>query len=65
MDHPKGFADLENRVWDITKGTQKETERWKKKKKKKNSVLGDMDNRISSFKFLYFSLKVIKLINEE
>lgn len=60
MDHPKGFADLENRVWDITRGTQKETERWKKKKKE----LEDMENRISSFNFLYDSLKVRKLINE-
>lgn len=61
MDHPKGFADLENRVWDITRGTQKETERWKRKKKKE---LEDMENRISSFNFLYDSLKVRKLINE-
>lgn len=61
MDHPKGFADLENRVWDITRGTQKETERWKRKKKKE---LEDMENRISSFNFLYDSLKVRKLIKE-
>ena len=33
MDHPKGFANLENRIWDITKGTQKEINRWKKKKR--------------------------------
>ena len=61
MDHPKGFADLEKRVWVITRGTQKETERWKRKKKKE---LEDMENRISSFNFLYDSLKVRKLIKE-
>ena len=47
MDHPKGFANLENRIWDITKGTQKEIKRWKKKKKE----LEDMDNKLAVLTF--------------